>query len=93
MRVKFTADYQYETEGRNAGPKFKAGDVKEFRDDIAERFIRRGVAEEYTGAAARTAPQTGGGKADAPEAEPAKAADVKAPEPKTAKPQTGGGKA
>lgn len=93
MRVKFTADYQYETDGRNAGPEFKAGDIKEFRDDIAERFIRRGVAEELTGAAARTTPQAATAKATEPTKAEPKAADVKAPEPKTDKPQAGGGKA
>jgi hypothetical protein len=44
-RVKFIADYVYETEGRGKGPRFKKGAVYDFPDDFAQRFIRRNVAE------------------------------------------------
>lgn len=44
-RVEFVADYVYETEGRGKGPKFKKGAVYDFPDDLAQRFIRRNVAE------------------------------------------------
>lgn len=53
VQVKFTERYQYETEGRNQGPTFDVGQVETFREDIAERFIRRGVAVRHDG---RTAP-------------------------------------
>jgi hypothetical protein len=44
-RVKFIADYRYETEGRNKGPLFKKGAVYDFPDDLAQRFLKRNVAE------------------------------------------------
>jgi hypothetical protein len=56
MRVKFTEDFLYESEGRGKGPSFKSGDVKEFRDDIAQRFINRGVAVQFNGKAEAPAP-------------------------------------
>lgn len=46
MRVRFTARAVYETAGRGKGPVFEAGSEHEFRDDIARRWIRRGVAVE-----------------------------------------------
>lgn len=74
MRVKFLEDHQYETEGRNAGPTFKEGEVKDFRDDIAERFIRRGVAVEAGGAAK---PGPAAAQKPAQEPPPKQAADPK----------------
>jgi hypothetical protein len=47
--VKFTEDFLYETSGRNAGPEYKAGQVESFREDVADRFVRRGVAVEHDG--------------------------------------------
>ena len=44
-RVTFLADYRYETEGRGKGPLFKKGAVYDFPDDLAQRFLRRNVAE------------------------------------------------
>lgn len=43
-KIEFTKDTLYETEGRGKGPTFKAGAHEDLRDDIAERFVRRGVA-------------------------------------------------
>lgn len=79
MRVKFTEDYQYENEGRNKGQNFKAGEVKEFRDDIAQRFISRGVAVQFNGRAeapAAAAPKA----AEKPPTPPATTAAPKAAE-------------
>lgn len=47
--VEFNEDVIYETEGRNKGPRFEKGTRHELRDDIAERFVRRGVAEPVDG--------------------------------------------
>lgn len=69
--VQFTADYQYETGGLGQGPTFKAGHVENFRADIAERFVRRGVAV-YVDAALKA-------RAEAPAAEPAASAATAAP--------------
>lgn len=55
VQVKFTERYQYETEGRNQGPTYDVGHVETFRADIAERFIRRGVAVRHDGRAAPAA--------------------------------------
>lgn len=44
MRVIFTASVQYENEGRNKGPRFPAGDVFDFTEDFAQRWLRRNVA-------------------------------------------------
>lgn len=43
--IRFLQTEQFESEGRNAGPVYIAGDVHEFEDDFADRWIRRGVAE------------------------------------------------
>jgi len=44
MRVRFTQDVIFETEGRMRGPRFEAGSVHDLRDDLARRWIRREVA-------------------------------------------------
>ena len=49
--IRFLQTEQYESEGRNAGPVYIAGDVHEFEDDFADRWIRRGVAELVDAAA------------------------------------------
>ena len=51
MRVRFTRDVVFETEGRLRGPRFDAGSVHELREDLAQRWIRRevAVAEEAAG--------------------------------------------
>ncbi|MEI9964385.1 MAG: hypothetical protein WDM92_06435 [Caulobacteraceae bacterium] len=45
MRIRFVRDEVYETEGRNMGRTFAAGDVIDARKDFAERWLRRGAAE------------------------------------------------
>lgn len=45
MKVKFNRDVTYETEGPGKGPSFKKDQVHDFRDDIAQRWVRRGVAQ------------------------------------------------
>ena len=55
MRVKFTSDYLYETEGRGKGAQFKAGQMEDFRDDVAQRFIKRLVAVRADGPGAAAA--------------------------------------
>ncbi len=47
-RIRFTADAVYETEGPGKGPRFAAGSSHEMRDDLARRWINRGVAVEET---------------------------------------------
>jgi hypothetical protein len=47
MQIKFTKNVRYETEGRNKGPVFEAGEVHDFREDIAQRWLRRKVAEVH----------------------------------------------
>lgn len=44
MKIKFLSDQIYETEGRNTGPKFSAGQVVDLSDDMANRWLRRQVA-------------------------------------------------
>lgn len=44
MKIAFTSDVVHETEGPNLGPRFRAGEVHDMRPDIAERWLRRGVA-------------------------------------------------
>lgn len=44
MRIKFTKDAIYETEGYRKGPTYKAGETHDFSEDFAQRWIRRGVA-------------------------------------------------
>lgn len=43
-QIEFSKRTVYETEGRNQGPVFEEGSRHDLRDDIAERFVRRGVA-------------------------------------------------
>lgn len=45
MRIKFLRDEQYESEGRNTGPKFAAGEVYDFTDEFGQRWVQRGAAE------------------------------------------------
>lgn len=45
MKIRFTKDTRYESEGRNKGPLYKAGDLHDFDEAFAERWLRRGVAE------------------------------------------------
>jgi hypothetical protein len=45
VKVRFLADAVYETEGRNQGRKFVAGRVYVLSQDLAQRWIRRNVAE------------------------------------------------
>ncbi len=47
-RIRFTADAVYETEGPGKGPRFEAGSSHEMRDDLAQRWINRGLAVEET---------------------------------------------
>ena len=53
MRIQFTQDAIFETEGRKLGPRFEAGSVHDLRDDLAQRWIRREVAvpADYAAAA------------------------------------------
>jgi len=46
MRVKFLRDELFESEGRNQGPLYKAGEVHDFTDEFAGRWLRRGAAVE-----------------------------------------------
>lgn len=45
IRVRFVADAVYETEGPGRGRLFRAGEVHDLRPDLAQRWIRRGLAE------------------------------------------------
>lgn len=45
MKLRFLETVQYETLGRHKGPVFEAGETYDFPDSIAERWLRRGVAE------------------------------------------------
>jgi hypothetical protein len=44
MRIRFTQDVIFETQGRKLGPRFEAGSVHDLRGDLAQRWIRREVA-------------------------------------------------
>jgi hypothetical protein len=56
VRIRFTQDAIYETEGVGRGPTFAAGSVHELRDDLARRWLRREMAvEEPEDAAPATA--------------------------------------
>jgi hypothetical protein len=46
MKVKFSRRVVYETEGRGIGQVYEAGSVHDLRTDMANRWIRRGIAEE-----------------------------------------------
>lgn len=50
MLVRFTRRTVYETEGRGLGPVFEAGLIVDLSEDMALRWIRRGVAVEHDGA-------------------------------------------
>lgn len=45
MRIRFLQDAVYETEGFRKGPRFEAGSTHELREDLAQRWINRGIAE------------------------------------------------
>lgn len=45
MRVKFLRDEQYESEGRNQGPRFAAGEVYDFTEEFGQRWLQRGAVE------------------------------------------------
>lgn len=49
MRIKFRSDQLYESLGRNQGPLFKEGEVYDFTEDFAQRWIGRDVADEVPG--------------------------------------------
>jgi len=44
MRIQFTSPVIYETEGPHRGVEYSAGQVVDLRKDLAERWLRRGVA-------------------------------------------------
>jgi hypothetical protein len=44
MRIRFTHDAIYETEGPGKGPRFAAGEVHDFTVNFANRWLRRGLA-------------------------------------------------
>lgn len=46
MRVRFLKTVQFECEGRNKGPIYSAGEVYDFDDAFARRWLRRAVAVE-----------------------------------------------
>jgi len=46
MRVRFLQDTVFETEGFRKGPFFEAGSVHDLREDLAQKWINRGVAEK-----------------------------------------------
>ena len=43
-RIEFTADALYEQGGPGKGHTFRKGEVHDFTDDFAERWVRRKVA-------------------------------------------------
>lgn len=45
-RIKFNRTELYESEGRNLGPTYHEGSVHEFEDAFADRWLRRGSADE-----------------------------------------------
>lgn len=46
VQVKFNETTIYETDGPKKGPVFKAGQTYEFPESFAQKWLRRGVAEE-----------------------------------------------
>jgi len=44
MRIKFMQSYRWETLGRNQGPLFEKDSIHEMTEEVAQRFLRRGVA-------------------------------------------------
>lgn len=51
MKIKFTKDTIYKSGPRAEWPRYKAGDVHEFEEDHAQRWLRRGVAKVWDHAA------------------------------------------
>lgn len=87
MRIRFTKDAIYETEGPGRGPRFAAGEVHDLREDLAHRWINRGlaVAEPEPEPAAEVASPP-----PPPAASPTRRASKPASEP-AAPPATAGG--
>lgn len=50
-RVKFTRDEEFECEGRHQGHTFKEGEVYDFDEAFAQRWIRRGSVDVLAGGA------------------------------------------
>lgn len=46
MKVKFLRKVQYETEGRGKGPIYEKDSIHDFDEEHAQKWLRRGVAEE-----------------------------------------------
>lgn len=42
--IEFSQSVQFESEGRNKGPKFEMGERHHLEDGFADRWLRRGVA-------------------------------------------------
>jgi hypothetical protein len=82
MRIRFTRDAIYETEGPGKGPRYSAGEVYDLPDNLAKRWLRREVAVVDDGAARVEA------EASAPVPLPTAPAFVEAPgsQPETARP-------
>ncbi len=57
MRVRFLKDAVYETEAPGKGPRFEAGSEHDMRDDLARRWINRGLAVEVAAAPAVAEPR------------------------------------
>ena len=76
MRIRFTADAIYETEGRGRGPRYVAGEAHDLRDGLAKRRVRRNVAVEAPSEALNPVMDigAGGGTVEVPPAEPPPAA-------------------
>jgi hypothetical protein len=72
MWVRFTQRAVYETEGFQRGAVYEPGEVHDFRPDIAERWLRRGlaVATERPGRAPRAAAVPTPAPVEPPPAEP-----------------------
>jgi hypothetical protein len=49
VKVKASADWQLESEGKGKGPSFKEGEILDVRSDFATKLIRRNVAAPFTG--------------------------------------------
>ena len=80
MRVRFLKTAIYETEGFERGPRFEEGSVHDLREDIAERWIRRGLAEkaepEVSSAPRRKRDAAGAESASPPQSASADSADA-----------------
>lgn len=75
MRVRFTQDTIFETEGFRKGPRFEAGSAHDFADDFAQKWINRGVAERVEDEPVRPR------RAPPPPAPPPPTADTAPPPP------------